>query len=33
MSNLVKQSQLSDVVVTLWEKVKEKTDGAFKNAT
>lgn len=33
MSNLVKQSQLSEVAVALWEKVKEKTDVAFKEAT
>ena len=33
MSNLVKQSQLSEVALALWEKVKQKTDVAFKNAT
>ena len=33
MSNLVKQSQLSEVAVALWNKVKDRTDGAFKNAS
>lgn len=33
MANLVKQSQLSEVVVALWEKVKDRTDVAFKEAT
>ncbi len=33
MSNLVKQTQLKEVVVDLWNKVKGRTDVAFKNAT
>ncbi len=33
MSNLVKQSQLSEIVVALWEKVKQRTDVALKDAT
>lgn len=33
MSNLVKQSQLSEVAVALWEKVKERTNEHFVNAT
>ena len=33
MSNLVKQSQLSEVAVALWNKVKEKTNENFVNAT
>lgn len=33
MPNLVKKSHLQDVALNLWEKVKEKTKVAFKNAT
>lgn len=33
MANLVKQSQLSEVAVALWGKVKDRTDVAFKEAT
>lgn len=33
MSNLVKQSQLSQVAVGLWEKVKERYQGVYENAT
>ena len=32
MSNLVKQTQLKEVVVDLWNKVKGRTDVAFKEA-
>lgn len=33
MSKLVKQSQLREIVSALWDKVKEKTEGAFKEAS
>lgn len=33
MSKLVKQSQLREIVVDLWNKTKDKTDGAFKEAS
>lgn len=33
MSNLVKHSQLKEVSLDLWNKAKERTNGAFKTAT